>query len=147
MSSRTKNIDAEIKQKILVIIDTWGGDLTWDLLINSILKTHLLSYTRQALNKHTDIKDAFTAKKEALRFIDSKTSKKYSSPAVQIAMEQLEKAEALNTRLQAENNKLLEKFAVWLYNASSRGLSEEFLNRPLPTVNREVSKPVLVKVK
>lgn len=31
---------------------------------------------------------------------------------------------------------LLEQFVRWAYNAASRGLTEDFLNRPLPPTNR-----------
>jgi hypothetical protein len=42
-----------------------------------------------------------------------------------------------NQRLKAENDRLLEQFVRWAYNASTRNLDEAFLSRPLPHVDRE----------
>ena len=35
---------------------------------------------------------------------------------------------------------LLEKFARWSYNAATRGLDEEFLDQPLPRIDRSESR-------
>lgn len=52
------------------------------------------------------------------------------------AAERLERLEAENERLRQENEKILEQFVRWQYNAYARGLSERDLNRPLPTIDR-----------
>jgi hypothetical protein len=51
--------------------------------------------------------------------------------------------EAENQRLQTENDRLLEQFARWAFNAYVRGLGEAELNRPLPEIDRRQT-PVLV---
>ncbi|KPX71630.1 hypothetical protein ALQ89_04899 [Pseudomonas amygdali pv. tabaci] len=54
-------------------------------------------------------------------------------------MERLERLAAENARLQAENGHLLEQFVTWAYNAYLKGLSKEYLNTPLPRIDREVT--------
>jgi len=53
-----------------------------------------------------------------------------------MALELIARLESENNRLTAENQQLLGQFARWAYNAHSRGLSKDFLDRPLPGVNR-----------
>jgi len=60
---------------------------------------------------------------------------------LQVALDRIARLEAENLRLAAENNALIEQFAVWGYNAHTRNLTEEFLNKPLPGVDREPSEP------
>lgn len=43
---------------------------------------------------------------------------------------------AENARLESENQRLLEQFARWAYNAHTQGIPEEILNRALPKVHR-----------
>lgn len=53
-------------------------------------------------------------------------------PDLRIAKEAIARLEAENSRLKMENDRLLEQFARWAYNAYSKGVPEEVLNRPLP---------------
>ena len=59
---------------------------------------------------------------------------------LQKAMERIDRLKAENERLKDENNSLLEQFARWAYNAHTRGLDEDFLNRALMPVDREKTK-------
>ena len=56
-------------------------------------------------------------------------------------MERMARLEAENQRLEAENQRLLEQFVTWAYNAHTRGITKEFLNQPLPRVNRGQTRP------
>ncbi len=132
---RSKNLgDAEIKQ-IVETLDGWSGKLSWELLIDAIELRMFNRYTRQALFKHERIRNAFDLRK-------SKPAKgqeeirRVAAPELQIALERIVKLEAENKRLESENNHLLEQFARWAYNAHTRGLDNNFLNRPLPSINR-----------
>ena len=58
------------------------------------------------------------------------------SPELQKALERIAHLEAENTRLASENERLLEQYVRWAYNAHTRGLDKEFVTRPLPSVNR-----------
>lgn len=136
---RSKNLgDAEIKQ-IVEILDGWSDKLTWDLLINAIELRVFSRYTRQALYKHERIRNAFELKKSELSE-GGKGVTRVASPQLQIALDRIARLESENRRLESENNQLLEQFARWAYNAHTRGLDHEFLNRPLPSVNRGQTK-------
>jgi hypothetical protein len=143
--SRARNLDDSAIEKIVQILDGWNGKLSWELFIVQIEKvTHNL-YTRQALDKHGRIKDAFIARKVALGGRD-RTLFENKSPEMQLAQQRIARLEAENERLNNENTTLLNQFIRWAYNAHSRGLDQTFLNSPLPSVNRERSdKPQLVK--
>lgn len=143
--SRARNLDDAAIEKIVQILDGWTGKLSWELFIVQIEKvTHNL-YTRQALDKHVRIKDAFTARKVALGGRDRKQFEN-KSPEIQLALQRIARLEAENQRLENENNKLLNQFVRWAYNAHSRGLDKAFLDTQLPSVHRERSdKPQLVR--
>lgn len=131
---RSKNLgDADIN-KIVGILDGWSGRLTWDLLIDAIeLRMHNC-YTRQTLYKHARIRNAFELQKKHLPAGDNR--KKAASPELQVALDKIDRLETENRRLESENEQLLEQFARWAYNAHTRGLDHDFLNQPLPPVNR-----------
>ncbi|MBX9675956.1 MAG: hypothetical protein K2V71_05045 [Methylotenera sp.] len=132
---RAKNLDDPSIKAIVEILDGWSEKLTWDLLIEAInFRTHN-KYTRQALHKHERIRNAFDLRKAELANGDS-TVRNVRSPELQKALERIARVEAENRRLDSENNQLLEQFVRWSYNAYTRGLDAEFLNQPLPPVNR-----------
>ena len=136
---RSKNLgDDEIKQ-IVEILDGWSGKLSWELLIDAIELRMFSRYTRQGLYKHERIRNAFELKKNE-GAEGGKDVKRASSPQLQIALDRIVWLESENRRLESENNQLLEQFARWAYNAHTRGLDHEFLNRPLPSVNRGQTK-------
>lgn len=132
---RAKNLDdASIKQ-IVEILDGWTEKLTWELLIDAIeLRMHN-RYTRQTLHKHERIKNAFELRKAALADGDGEV-RIVRSPELQKALERIARLETENKRLESENQQLLEQFARWAYNAHTRGLDANFLNKSLPPVNR-----------
>lgn len=136
---RSKNLgDAEIKQ-IVEILDGWSEKLTWELLIDAIELRMYNRYTRQALYKHERIRHAFDIRKNELSERGGAV-RKVESPQLQIALDRIARLEAENRRLESENNHLLEQFARWAYNAHTRGLDHDFLNRALPPVNRGQTK-------
>jgi hypothetical protein len=143
--SRARNLDDDAIEKIVQILDGWTGKLSWELFIVQIERvTHNL-YTRQALDKHARIKDAFTARKVALGGRDRKQFEN-KSLEMQLALQRIERLDAENQRLANENNTLLNQFVRWAYNAHGRGLDQAFLNTPIPSVHRECSdKPKLVE--
>lgn len=132
---RAKNLDdASIKQ-IVEILDGWAEKLTWELLIDAIeLRMHN-RYTRQTLHKHERIKNAFELRKATLADGDGEI-RIVRSPELQKALERIARLETENKRLESENQLLLEQFARWAYNAHTRGLDSNFLNKSLPPVNR-----------
>ena len=136
---RSKNLgDAEVKQ-IVEILDGWADKLSWELLIDAIELRMFNRYSRQALYKHERIRHAFELRKNELSG-GVKDVKRVASPQLQLALERIARLDAENRRLEAENNNLLEQFARWAYNAHTRGLDHDFLNRALPSVNRGQTK-------
>lgn len=128
---RAKNIaDADIAE-IVSILDGWSGKLGWDLLIDAIEHRHGHRYSRQALDKHERIKQAFVQRKKALSGTDGE-ARKVSSPELQMALERIQRVTAENERLTKENTSLLEQFVRWAYNASLWNVGQDKLNQPLP---------------
>lgn len=133
--SRSRNLTPGAIEQIVSILDGWSGKLTWDLLIQSVARRLRGTYTRQALHKHERIKRAFMLRKQILSA--SVGTRKVISPESQVANDRVARLEGENARLQMENDRLLEQFVRWAYNAYTRGLDEQFLSRPLPTINRQ----------
>ncbi len=143
MIRREKNIDEAVILEVLQILDGWQGKLTWELLIEAVAKRTGRLYTRQAFYKHRQINTAFKACKNHLRRsrpVLGRSSKSLTVDEISLLMQRCARLEAENARLRTENERLLLQFLVWSYNAHVRGLSEEYLNRPLPNINREVTK-------
>lgn len=118
------------------ILDGWRGPLTWEGLVDAVEERFGHRYTRQALNLHVRISEAFRLRKKMLR--DSPEPPPTDTPVgVRAMQERLTRLEAENARLKGENQRLLEQFVRWSYNASLRDLDDRFLNQPLPRVDRE----------
>ncbi|RJG12188.1 hypothetical protein D3879_02380 [Pseudomonas cavernicola] len=152
MIQRAKNLtDADI-EVIVKVLDGWEGKLTWELLIEAIESRVYLRYTRQALFNHERIRLAFQRYKgrpSGEAEVAEHQDKALSKTVVWKKLERLKRLEAENARLLEENNRLLEQFVVWAYNAHLRGLDEASLSRPLPRVGRDqtVSGPTRVRKK
>lgn len=136
---RAKNLDDDDIKQIVEILDGWADKLTWDLLIDAIeLRMHH-RYTRQALHKHERIRNAFELRKKGLADGDGET-RIVRSPELQKALERIARLEVEIKRLESENERHLEQFARWAYNAYTRGLDKNFLNQELPRANRGQAK-------
>lgn len=136
---RSPNLgDAEIRT-IVEILDGWSGKLTWELLIDAIEMRIFNRYTRQTLYKHERIRHAFDLNKNN-QSGEGGDARQVASPQLQAALDRISRLEAENRRIESENNQLLEQFARWAYNAHTRGLDHDFLNRPLPPINRGQTK-------
>ena len=137
--AREKNLDDRVIAEIVRVLDGWSGKLTWEALIDAIAQREDLRYTRQSLHRHERIRLAFVVRKKALSKQPDDPHGPPASPELQVALDRIARLEAENQRLAAENNALLEQFARWAYNAQTRNLSADFLNSPLPSVDRERS--------
>lgn len=135
--TREKNIDDEAIESIVGVLDGWTGKLTWELFIDAIEKRTRRRYTRQALHRYERIHLAFVTRKKALGGGSAENADVDMAPELKMALEQVERLTAENQRLKAEQQRLLEQFARWAYNAHSRNLTKEFLDTPLPKVDRE----------
>ena len=133
---RARNLTDCDVAAIVSILDGWTDSLTWESLIDAVERRLRVRYTRQALHKHRRIADVFAWRKDALRDHDRNQSPSASSPELKVAIERIARLEAENQRLGAENNRLLEQYARWAYNANIRGVSIDVLSRPLPSIDR-----------
>ncbi len=121
--------DADIAA-IVQIIDGWTSRLTWQALIDRIEIVRHVRYTRQSLANHDRIQQAFT------NFVEPEPKGPQRRPEVELLKERISHLETQIKRLAAENNRLLEQFARWAYNAHQKGLDESYLNKPLPSIDR-----------
>lgn len=88
-------------------------------------------YTRQALSNHEQICEAFRPAK--VRLLEGRTAgaaRKPKTPEEQALSARLARRDAEVIRLRAENQRLMERPVVWLYNAQVRGISEVDLDHP-----------------
>lgn len=143
---RAKNIGDDDIAEIVSILDGWTGKLGWDQLIDAIKRRNGNCYSRQALDKHERIKQAFVQRKKALSGTDG-VARQVSSPELQAALDRIQRLTAENERLTKENTSLLEQYVRWAYNASLFGVGQEKLNNALAPVRRGQTdkKPALVK--
>jgi hypothetical protein len=133
--------DADI-EVINGILDGWTGRLSWNELISAIQARTRATYTRQALHQHERIRLAYATVKERLkgRQVKPKRSRPVTPAEGEMLLQRNARLEAEVERLKIENQRLLEQFLVWAYNAYRRGLDIEYLNMPLPRVDRDQTK-------
>lgn len=127
----TKDIDV-----LVTLIDAWEGKMTWEVLCEEGGKLIGSRPTRQTLNAHKRIKSAYLSRKAYLKagYIPSKRPASLS-----IAEQRIRRLEGENGRLKEENDRLLERFVRWQYNAYKRGMSKEALDAPMPQIDRDSS--------
>ena len=134
---RGKNIDEATVETIIGILDGWSSKLSWDLLREAVFAQVGHRYTRQALDANERISATYKLHRTRLRGGTQEAPSPDMSPEVRILHELNERLEAENARLLAENQAYIETFTTWAYNASNRGLTNEYLNTPIPKIDKE----------
>ncbi|MFA7280088.1 MAG: hypothetical protein WC100_08325 [Sterolibacterium sp.] len=143
--SRGANLTDDAIESIVRLLDNWeDGKLTWGLLIGQIHKQLRVRYTRQTLDRHARISQAFQARKKAISG---------QIPKATPEQERIKSLVAENARLERENRNLLEQFHRWLYNVTSishkhweedwrlhREAIRAALDKPLPPPGRQGAK-------
>lgn len=129
-----KHLTVQDVDKVIGILDGWQGKLTWEGLCEAASKQVGKRPTRQSLNAHKRIKQAFLDKKERLK---GNYQEIRTPPSLAIAGQRIKRLEEENARLKKENGRLLEQYLVWQYNAYRHGLTEDKLNALLPVIDRE----------
>lgn len=131
-----KHLSPKDLDMIVGLIDGWEGKLGWEALCDAIEPLIGSRPTRQTLNSHEKIKSAFTHQKARLKsgFVSTKRPASLS-----IAEQRIRRLEAENHRLTRENERLLERFMRWQYNAHKFNVSADKLDAPLPFVDRDSS--------
>lgn len=114
---------------VVALVGGWTGGLTWDSLCEAVERETGSRYTRQALNNYVEIKAAYAAYRQ--QPTPQKSEKTLSKTQQKILNLERKVAE-----LEAVRDALLEKFARWAVNASTRNLDEDFLDQPLRRISR-----------
>ncbi len=142
-----ENLSDDDSLLVKEIIDGWplNEKLTWEGLREAIaIRRDGKSWSRQALSRHQDIFDAYTLKKNAQRAYKGSPptdeKDKEMPPELLVALKTIERLESEIARLKQENLRYKEMFISWSYNAHSRNITEEMLNRQLPVQDRGKSK-------
>lgn len=139
--SRARLSDGEI-DRIVGALAGWKGKLSWDLLVDRVEIILRRPFSRQGLDKNISIRTAFQQAKKRIKNKPADTSEDESnsgSSELAVALRRIDNLLAEVQTLKAEREHFLERFAVWSYNARSRGISEVELNAKLPKVNRSPS--------
>lgn len=129
---RSRNLSAADVTVVLELLDGWSGRLSWELLIEQVERRLLFRYTRQALHGHEQIASAFKVTKLRIRGLIGRAP--VEDPALQKSLEVNARLQAQVLRLETENELLIQKFVRWAYNAHLRGVGEQDLERPLPSM-------------
>lgn len=130
-----KHLSKRDSDAIVNIILGWRDEkLTWNAICESAEKVIGKIPTRQSLNANKQIKEAYSARKKALKEQDNQIPKPGN---LNIAAERIMRLQNENDMLKKKNSALLEQFAVWQYNAYKHGLKEHILNESLPKIDRE----------
>lgn len=132
LPDRSPNLSVATVKVIVSKINDWRGRLTWADLTAVVAQETGFKYVRQTLHNNGSIRAAYKSYQE---------TQKRSVPGSKGPEEDGESAAIRRLRQQVlqltkENSLLLERFARWAYNASVRGLDEEFLDNPLPPIDR-----------
>jgi len=135
---RARNISAEDVNAIVQTIDGLVEIVTWKIVIDKTQLSLGAKYTRQALYKHARIRMAFeSARNRKDKQKDVGAHRDGLSAREAMLIQQIERLKSESSRLAIENQRLLEQFSRWAYNSFMRGLTEEYLNQPLPAINRK----------
>lgn len=126
------------EQDIAAIVDLirgWKKDkITWEMICTASGKILTGIPTRQALQAHKPIKEAYLAKRDNLKVRDENLSHPSS---LSIAAQRINRQQSIIDELTRRNHALLEQFVRWQYNAYKHGLKEHQLNEPLVPVERD----------
>lgn len=130
-----KHLNPADVDAIVDIIRGWPTEkLTWEGICEAAAKLIGKTPTRQTLNAHASIKDAYAAKKSGLKVHGPRTAMPSS---LAVAAQRIARLQIENDELKLKNDALLEQFAKWQYNAYKHGLKEHQLNADLPRIDRE----------
>lgn len=128
--------------KVVKLLNTWKGKLTWLLLCEKVSKMlEVDNVTRQALSSYKDIQEAYSNKKEQLR--DNNEPSKLKNTNTEFLISQINNLEAELAIANKTIENYKQRFVRWQYNAyllsirvESLDDAVEILNKPLNEINR-----------
>lgn len=119
---------------IVDIIRGWHDEkMTWEAICDSAVPIVGSKPTRQTLNAHESIKQAYIAKKTGLQVHLPRTA---TPSSLAVAAKRIAHQQSVIDELKSVNAALLEQFVKWQYNAYKYGMSEHQLNAELPRIDR-----------
>ncbi|WGE92152.1 hypothetical protein [Actinobacillus genomosp. 1] len=129
-------ITEENLEDIILLINTWEGKLTWDLLCNKVSELlNVKSIERQSLANYSDVQKAFTKRKQRIK--ESIKANPLPNVTVDYLQKQINNLKAQVERLEEINERYKQQFIVWQYNAYMHGMTSDKLNQPLIAINRQ----------
>ncbi len=130
-----KHLNQKDVDLIKGILDGWQGKLSWNALVDEYMcRTGVLA-TRQKLSRSVQVANAFKDRKAQL----STGLPKVSTPqTLKQAGQRIERLTSQVNRLTKENERMLDQFRIWQYNAYKHGLNDDQLNEPLPRIDRNM---------
>jgi hypothetical protein len=135
MTRRAPNLTPVRIEFIVGLIRNWEGRLTWKGLIEMIRAKSHVTYTRQSLHNHHEIRIAYETYGPA-EALGSGSGGRPISASLRASSDRVARLESEIVELKIKESLLIEQFVRWTYNASTRGLTEDFLNQALPPTNR-----------
>lgn len=120
---KIQRITPETKLEIIKGIEFYariGTSITWKLLENEF------GFTRAAMYRHQDIKDAYQNAKEGI-----KASKTDAEKLKELLIEN-DKLKRQRDKFKNSLSEYESKYLNWIYNAQNQGLTPEKLNTPIP---------------
>ncbi|MBU2967223.1 hypothetical protein Q4508_18970 [Amphritea sp. 2_MG-2023] len=116
-------------RRIVNLLKSWRFELTWDLLVKACSNSLGIQTTRQALNRKAEIKEEFGIRKRSLKTGVDETARPNS---INTAHDRINRLSLRVKELESQNARYREMFKRWQYNAESRGIGKDILDRPLP---------------
>jgi len=130
-----KHLTTANVKTIVNLIRGWErSKITWPAICEAVEHQIGSRPTRQTLNAHEPIVEAYRAKKAILK---GEGAVKRRPASLGIAASRIANLEAENRELKEQNRLYKQMFTIWQYNAYKYGLSEAQLNEALPRVDRE----------
>ena len=129
------------EKRIREIIEDWNEPrITWEALVQVVNAEFKGDWSRQALMKHTRLRDAYDDKKEDLRKRQKKgggrRAPRKGDGTVEVLRRQIRDQREEIAVLRADKAKLLEQFATWKANAYLNGWSIKELDKKLEKPDR-----------
>lgn len=124
-----RHLNDDDVRRIVNLLKNWKFELTWDLLVKSCSNTWDIKTTRQALNRKAEIKEEFGIRKRSLKTGVDETARPNS---INTAHDRINRLAQRVKELESQNMRYREIFKRWQYNAESRGVGKDVLERPMP---------------
>ena len=112
---------------------------TWDAVVRLARQRLGHAYSRQALSRHERIGTALAARKEQLRGSGGGRRPRPKTDTEAALLARIDSLEADLSRLRAENESIMTRFAIWAYNTHVLGIPDHRLDAPLQPVDRDCS--------